>query len=173
MILRSHQHPIRLAMTTVRHSDSVSVDPRQAVRVSRPRKCRSFSDALNVPFVSPNSIVEFVYGRSPPDLVSENLACADGSTPRFLLLSPTSDRLGTIGETPLVHLFVVYTCRKTVGQHEEGGESTIPKVHLPCGGNMMLMDGQLSHTGLDTRCRLLSALLGDDEAGDEDIDQTG
>ena len=100
--LRSHQHPIRLAMTKVRHSDSISVDPRQAVRVSRPRKCRSFSDALNVPFVSPNSIVEFVYGRSPPDLVSENLACADGSTPRFLLLSPTSDCLGAIRETPLV-----------------------------------------------------------------------
>lgn len=38
---------------------------------------------------------------------------------------------------------------------------------------MTLMDGQLSHIGLDARCRLLSAFLADDEAGDEDIDQTG
>jgi len=37
---------------------------------------------------------------------------------------------------------------------------------------MMLMDGQLSHIGFDGRCRLLSAPLGgDDEVGDEDIDQ--
>jgi len=35
---------------------------------------------------------------------------------------------------------------------------------------MMLMDGQLSHTGFDSRCRLLSALLAaDDEEGCEDI----
>jgi len=39
---------------------------------------------------------------------------------------------------------------------------------------MMLMDGQLSHIGFDTRCRLLSALLAvDDEVGCEDIDQIG
>jgi len=38
---------------------------------------------------------------------------------------------------------------------------------------MMLMDGQLSHIGFDTRCRLLSALLvADDEVCDEDMDQT-
>ena len=38
---------------------------------------------------------------------------------------------------------------------------------------MMLMDGQLSHTGLDVCCRLLSALLAaDDEVDCEDIDQT-
>ena len=38
---------------------------------------------------------------------------------------------------------------------------------------MMLMDGQCSHIGFDTRCRLLSALLAvDDEAGDEDMEQT-
>jgi hypothetical protein len=38
---------------------------------------------------------------------------------------------------------------------------------------MMLMDGQLSHTGFDIRCRLLSALLAADcGAGDEDMDQT-
>ena len=35
---------------------------------------------------------------------------------------------------------------------------------------MMLMDGQLSHIGFDTRCRLPSALLAaDDGAGDEDM----
>jgi len=38
---------------------------------------------------------------------------------------------------------------------------------------MMLMDGQLSHTRFDARCRLPPALLvADDGAGDEDIDQT-
>jgi len=36
---------------------------------------------------------------------------------------------------------------------------------------MMLMDGQLSHTGFDARCRVLSGpFVADDEAGDEDID---
>jgi hypothetical protein len=35
---------------------------------------------------------------------------------------------------------------------------------------MMLMDGQLSHTGFEVRCLLLSALLAvDDEADDEDM----
>jgi len=37
---------------------------------------------------------------------------------------------------------------------------------------MILMDGQLSHIGFDARCWLLSALLADDEADGEDIDQT-
>jgi hypothetical protein len=44
---------------------------------------------------------------------------------------------------------------------------------LPCGGTMMLMDGQFSHTGFEVRCRLLSALFAvDDEADGEDMGQT-
>ena len=103
--------------------------------------------------------------------MSENLAYADGSTPGFLLLSPTSDRLGTICETPLVDLSMIHTCRKGVSRREEGRVKGSEGAHIPCGGNMMLMDGQLSHIGFDGRCRLLSALLAaDDELGDEDMD---
>ena len=104
--------------------------------------------------------------------MSENLAYADGSTPGFLLLSPTSDCLGAISETPLVGLFVVHTCRKVTGTVNMGRGRRIcgSKSHLPCGGSMMLMDGQLSHIGFDGRCRPPSALLdADDEDCDEDI----
>lgn len=46
--------------------------------------------------------------------------------------------------------------------------------HLPWGGNIMLMDGQLSHIGFEVRCWLLSALFAvEDEAEDEAMDQTG
>ena len=56
---------------------------------------------------------------------------------------------------------------------EDGGRIGSSEGHLPCGGSMMLMDGQLSHTGLDVCCRLLSAVLAaDDEVDCEDIDQT-
>ena len=54
----------------------------------------------------------------------ENLAYADGPTPGFLLLSPTSDRLGTIGETPLVDPSIVHACRKVIGQNRERIDSS-------------------------------------------------
>ena len=54
----------------------------------------------------------------------------------------------------------------------EREEFVTQNAHLPCGGNMMLMDGQLSHTGFDARCRLLSALLAVEDEVCEDIDQT-
>lgn len=56
-----------------------------------------------------------------------------------------------------------------VGQNEEG-ETGDSEANLPCGGNMILMEGQFSHIGFDTRFRLLSALLAaDDEVGDGDM----
>ena len=72
------------------------------------------------PFVDSYSILEFVHSHGSPNLVSEYLAYADRSTPGFLLLSPTSNGLGAIRETPLVDLSVAQTCLKEVNGYEKG-----------------------------------------------------